>query len=99
MRKAFDPFGDIVAVRVVRDAVTNQSKGYGFVSFKSKIDAENAMGKMQGMMLLHFPIVISNIYIPSYLALPRFYYCVTQVHSLRINNFCVEFFFLTNLNQ
>lgn len=51
LRKAFDPCGDIVSVRVVKDAVTNQSKGYGFVSFKSKIDAEHAMTKMQGATL------------------------------------------------
>jgi len=51
VRKAFEIFGEIVAVRVVRDAVTNQSKGYGFVSFKSKIDAEDAINKMQGATL------------------------------------------------
>ncbi|XP_065071145.1 nucleolysin TIAR-like isoform X1 [Rhopilema esculentum] len=51
LQKAFEIFGEIVAVRVVRDAVTNSSKGYGFVSFKSKIDAEDAMTKMQGATL------------------------------------------------
>ncbi|KAG8202048.1 hypothetical protein JTE90_010413 [Oedothorax gibbosus] len=37
--------------RVVRDPQTLKSKGYGFVSFVKKADAENAIGTMNGQWL------------------------------------------------
>ena len=37
--------------RVVRDPATLKSKGYGFVSFTKKIEAENAIALMNGQWL------------------------------------------------
>ncbi|XP_049520865.1 cytotoxic granule associated RNA binding protein TIA1-like isoform X2 [Dermacentor silvarum] len=51
LRDAFAPFGDISDCRVVRDPQTLKSKGYGFVSFVKKADAENAIGTMNGQWL------------------------------------------------
>ncbi|XP_065556661.1 nucleolysin TIAR-like [Artemia franciscana] len=51
LRDAFAPFGEISDCRVVRDPQTMKSKGYGFVSFVKKTDAENAIASMNGQWL------------------------------------------------
>ncbi|XP_008320330.1 nucleolysin TIAR [Cynoglossus semilaevis] len=51
IRSAFAPFGHISDARVVKDMATNKSKGYGFVSFYNKLDAENAISHMAGQWL------------------------------------------------
>ena len=56
LRDAFSPFGEISDCRVVRDANTQKSKGYGFVSFVKKSDAEVAINTMNGSWLGSRPI-------------------------------------------
>ncbi|XP_014206372.1 nucleolysin TIAR [Copidosoma floridanum] len=51
LREAFAPFGEISDCRVVRDPQTMKSKGYGFVSFVKKAEAESAIGAMNGQWL------------------------------------------------
>ncbi|KAM9364668.1 nucleolysin TIAR isoform 2-T2 [Pholidichthys leucotaenia] len=51
VRAAFAPFGQISDARVVRDLTTGKSKGYGFVSFYNKLDAENAIINMAGQWI------------------------------------------------
>ena len=51
LKEAFIPFGEISDCRVVRDPQTLKSKGYGFVSFVKKADAENAIQTMNGQWL------------------------------------------------
>lgn len=46
LRKRFEHFGEISEARVVRDAQTNRSKGYGFVAFINKVHAEKAIKEM-----------------------------------------------------
>uniref|UniRef100_H3D7H4 TIA1 cytotoxic granule-associated RNA binding protein n=1 Tax=Tetraodon nigroviridis TaxID=99883 RepID=H3D7H4_TETNG len=51
IKAAFGPFGKISDCRVVKDMATGKSKGYGFVSFFNKWDAENAIQQMGGQWL------------------------------------------------
>jgi len=51
LKEAFLPFGEISDCRVVRDPQTLKSKGYGFVSFVKKVEAENAIALMNGQWL------------------------------------------------
>uniref|UniRef100_A0A673KK88 Nucleolysin TIA-1-like n=1 Tax=Sinocyclocheilus rhinocerous TaxID=307959 RepID=A0A673KK88_9TELE len=51
VRAAFAPFGKISDARVVKDLATGKSKGYGFISFINKWDAENAIQQMNGQWL------------------------------------------------
>eukprot|EP00668_Euglena_longa_P032246 GGOE01041548.1.p1 GENE.GGOE01041548.1~~GGOE01041548.1.p1 ORF type:complete len:140 (+),score=25.76 GGOE01041548.1:416-835(+) len=46
--QAFAPYGAIRSVRVIVDKVTGNPKGYGFVQFYYKRDAQNAMGALHG---------------------------------------------------
>lgn len=56
LKTAFDVFGEILNVKVVRDPVTNKSKNIGFISFTNKPDAEKAIREMHGAMLKTRPI-------------------------------------------
>lgn len=51
LKQAFEVFGEILNVKVVRDPVTNKSKNIGFISFTNKPDAEKAIRDMNGAML------------------------------------------------
>ena len=51
LRDAFAPFGQISDCKIIRDPQTLKSKGYGFVSFVKKEDAENAIAGMNGQWI------------------------------------------------
>lgn len=51
LREAFAPFGEISNCRIVRDPQTLKSKGYAFVSFVKRAEAENAIVSMNGQWL------------------------------------------------
>lgn len=51
LREAFAPFGEISNCRIVRDPQTMKSKGYAFVSFVKKAEAENAIQAMNGQWI------------------------------------------------
>ena len=56
LREAFQPFGEISDCKIIKDPQTLKSKGYGFVSFVKKVDAENAIQSMNGQWLGSRPI-------------------------------------------
>ncbi|KAJ8317000.1 hypothetical protein KUTeg_004904 [Tegillarca granosa] len=56
LREAFKVFGEISDCKIIRDPQTLKSKGYGFVSFVNKVDAETAIGNMNGQWLGSRPI-------------------------------------------
>lgn len=51
LKEAFAPFGEISNCRIVRDPQTLKSKGYAFVSFVKKSEAEAAISSMNGQWL------------------------------------------------
>ena len=46
LREIFSAFGDIEEVQVIKDKVSGRSKGFGFVTFANKEDAEKAIEKL-----------------------------------------------------
>jgi len=48
LRDLFSPFGRVVRANVIKDRVTGESKGFGFVSYEMRKDAEKALAKMNG---------------------------------------------------
>ncbi|XP_013381004.1 nucleolysin TIAR isoform X3 [Lingula anatina] len=56
LQAAFAPFGEISDCKIIRDPQTLKSKGYGFVSFVRKVDAENAIKGMNGQWIGSRPI-------------------------------------------
>lgn len=51
LRDAFSAYGDITDVKIMKDPQTNAHKGYGFISFVNKVDAETAIASMNGQWL------------------------------------------------
>jgi len=53
IRDLFSPYGNITRVHLALDFNTHRSRGFAFVSFCSKEDAENAMDNVKGRALNH----------------------------------------------
>ncbi|XP_061185867.1 nucleolysin TIAR-like [Saccostrea echinata] len=56
LKEAFRVFGEISDCKIIRDPQTLKSKGYGFVSYVNKVDAETAISNMNGQWLGSRPI-------------------------------------------
>ncbi|KAF6771987.1 hypothetical protein AHF37_09581, partial [Paragonimus kellicotti] len=48
---AFNTFGNVTECKIIKDMHTQKPKGYGFVAYKSKQDAERAIRVMNGQIL------------------------------------------------
>lgn len=48
LRDAFGAFGDVVSVKIVKDRMTDRSKGFGFVEMADKAAGEEAIKEMNG---------------------------------------------------
>nr|3MD1_A Chain A, Nuclear and cytoplasmic polyadenylated RNA-binding protein PUB1 [Saccharomyces cerevisiae]3MD1_B Chain B, Nuclear and cytoplasmic polyadenylated RNA-binding protein PUB1 [Saccharomyces cerevisiae] len=59
LRNAFKDFPSYLSGHVMWDMQTGSSRGYGFVSFTSQDDAQNAMDSMQGQDLNGRPLRIN----------------------------------------
>ena len=51
LRDVFSKFGELVDVAVISERGTNQSRGFGFVTFASSIAAQTAIQEMNGAQL------------------------------------------------
>jgi len=51
LRGIFEPFGRIHSIQLIKDAETDQTKGYGFITYNDAEDAKKAMGHMNGFEL------------------------------------------------
>ncbi|CAL1528819.1 unnamed protein product [Lymnaea stagnalis] len=51
LRRAFEKYGDVGDVYIPRDRFTRESRGFAFVRFYDKRDAEDAMDSMDGALL------------------------------------------------
>ncbi|XP_031121745.1 glycine-rich RNA-binding protein 4, mitochondrial [Ipomoea triloba] len=51
LRRLFLPFGDIKEARLVIDHRTQRPKGFGFVTFESETDAQNALKALNGKII------------------------------------------------
>ena len=48
LRIAFEQFGEVTDAKVITDRDTGRSRGFGFVTFESGADADNAQQAMDG---------------------------------------------------
>ncbi len=48
LRQAFESYGQVGSVTIVRDVVTGKSRGFGFVIMPSMNEAQNAIEKING---------------------------------------------------
>jgi RNA recognition motif-containing protein len=48
LRQAFEAFGQVESVNIVKDKVSSESRGFGFVLMPSKDEAQKAIEEMNG---------------------------------------------------
>ena len=51
LKEAFEAFGEVETVKVIKDNYTGRSKGFGFVEMPSKAGAQSAIGGLNGKEL------------------------------------------------
>ena len=64
LREAFQAFGQVTSVKIIRDRYTNISKGFGFVEMPVQSEAQAALAGLDGKQLRGRSISVSE-------ALPR----------------------------
>ncbi len=52
LREAFSAYGNVKEAIVIKDKVTGQSKGFGFVEMPDQAEAESAISAMNGQLIL-----------------------------------------------
>lgn len=48
LRELFAPFGEVISAKVIKDRLTDRSRGFGFVEMENKDEAEAAIQKIDG---------------------------------------------------
>ena len=59
IRSAFEQFGQVVTVNLVKDRYTNMLKGFGFVEMPKKEEAESAIKGLDGTMFSGRPLTVN----------------------------------------
>lgn len=52
LRALFEPYGEVVSVKIIVDQYTGKSKGFGFVEFKNSDDAQRALNELNEKLFL-----------------------------------------------
>jgi cold-inducible RNA-binding protein len=51
VRTAFEEYGEVTSVKLIKDKFTGMSKGFGFVEMPNKEEAENAIKNLDGLRM------------------------------------------------
>ncbi len=51
LQKAFEAFGQVESVNIVKDRYTGRSRGFGFVEMSAEADAQSAIDGLNGKQL------------------------------------------------
>ena len=51
LKEAFESFGEVESVKIIKDKYTNRSKGFGFVEMPSKAEGQSAIDDLNGKEL------------------------------------------------
>lgn len=60
LKEAFEKIGEVQSVKIITDAATGRSRGYGFVEMTSDEDADKAIAALNGAMLTDRAIVVNE---------------------------------------
>src|SRR4030042_1473085 len=58
LRQAFEAFGEVASVRIVRDGATSESRGFGFVEMPGETQAQAAITEMNGKEFKGKPLTV-----------------------------------------
>ncbi len=51
LRKAFEPFGQVTSVNIIKDRYSGESRGFAFVEMAVKSEAQTAINELNGKQL------------------------------------------------
>jgi RNA recognition motif-containing protein len=51
LKKAFEAFGQVTSVAIIKDKFSGESRGFGFVEMPAKAEAQSAMNDLNGKEL------------------------------------------------
>lgn len=60
LKAAFEPFGEVVGAKIVRDKETNRSKGFGFIEMANDSDGTKAIEALNGTDLSGRNMIVSE---------------------------------------
>ena len=60
LESTFAEFGTVSSAKIIMDRETNRSKGFGFVEFNSKEDAESAIENLNGKEVSGRSLVVNE---------------------------------------
>ncbi|MDZ7332794.1 MAG: RNA-binding protein [candidate division KSB1 bacterium] len=60
LRGAFEPFGQISSIKVIKDKFTGEPRGFGFVEMPGKQQAKSAMENLNGTELKGKKIIVNQ---------------------------------------
>lgn len=59
LRALLAPFGDVLAVMIIRDPQTGASRGYGYVTMSAQSEADTAVSRLDGSPFFGRPLRVS----------------------------------------
>jgi len=60
LQQAFEPFGEVTSVKIIKDKYTGESKGFGFIEMPSGAEAQAAMNGLNGKELKGLAIKVNQ---------------------------------------
>jgi RNA recognition motif-containing protein len=60
LRDLFSSIGEVESVRIITDADTGRSKGFGFVEMSSAEDAEKAIERLNGTKFMERALIVNE---------------------------------------
>jgi RNA recognition motif-containing protein len=59
IREAFEQYGEVTSVSLIKDKFTNMLRGFGFVEMPKQEEAENAIKNLDGTMFEGRPLTVN----------------------------------------
>lgn len=60
LRQAFQAFGEVTAVNIIKDKFSGESRGFGFVEMAKKSEADAAMVALNGKEFMGNPMTVNE---------------------------------------
>ncbi len=60
LKQAFEAFGQVESVNIMKDRYSGKSRGFGFVEMRAQAEAESAINGLSGKVLKGRPLYVSE---------------------------------------